>query len=77
MLPDILRSNTSDSSGESPDNASTPGTGRHGNGSNSNMPYFPARGEHSVNPIMVGVLNGAKPITQVVFNPLVGYITDR
>ncbi len=30
-----------------------------------------------VSPVQVGVLNGAKPFTQVVLNPLIGVMVDK
>ncbi len=33
--------------------------------------------QDAVSPVAVGVLNGAKPFTQVVLNPIIGLIVDK
>ena len=30
-----------------------------------------------VSPLAVGVLNGAKPLTQVILNPIIGVLVDK
>ena len=36
-----------------------------------------ATSEVVVSPLAVGVLNGAKPLTQVVLNPIIGVLVDK